>query len=434
MSLGLRKASFPGSKCSSARTCANPCSRRRPDLPRRVGTVAICQRGSARPQPRLALVVSPREKSPLARWATGPPVPRKGLSCRCRVAIATPLTSARHRHFDAPPHPPLLRRPGSPRAARAPPTRLRARSEPSARFGRFRADSGAARSGVSVRAGERSSGAIGEDSAHIVAPRYRLRQRSETARTSSGLFASPGRTARGLGRVRAGSGLTRSVRYRFGPRRADSAAPHWPAARERARRPPSRGARAARAASGLIGNRSGGPEHARRCSGRLGGARLAGPPARRTPLWRARGGGGAGSATPGPAHGAQRRRPSRRTARLARGIRAAAAAAAGSGGGGGARGGGGGGGSNGDGDRRRAHRDGSPSNAKRRRGRRRRCLRRSGRAALPQPARGSPSRGSGWHGEPLSSAPTPHRVPHSAPSRSVQSGAAWVPELRPRVL
>lgn len=224
----------------------------------------------------------------------------------CSVAV---VLLSRHRSprlgtaiLTPPPRParPSSAVPAAPARPLAPPTRLRVRSERSARFGRFRADSGAAHSGVSVRAGERSSGAIGEDSAHIGAPRYRLRLRSDTARARSGLFASPGRTTRGLGRVRAGSGLTRSVRYRFGPRRADSAAPHWPASRERARRPPSHGARAARAASGLIGTRSKGPEHARQRSGRLGCARLAGPPCPQDPP-QARLGGEAERARPPPA-------------------------------------------------------------------------------------------------------------------------------------
>lgn len=64
-----------------------------------------------------------------------------------------------------------------------------------------------------------NSGALGKDSAHLGFPRdrlTRLRAGSEKTRADSGFFDSAGRTARGLGRVRAGSG---AVRYRFGPRR-----------------------------------------------------------------------------------------------------------------------------------------------------------------------------------------------------------------------
>lgn len=124
---------------------------------------------------------------------------------------------------------PRPRRSSSLPAARAPrpfvsppPLCLRVRSERSARFGRFRAHSGTARSVVSVRAGEGEfgrdrrglgtarlfsrpphppSGAIGKDSGELGILRPSGPDRSGTRPCSGGLGFP-----------------TRSVRYRFGPR------------------------------------------------------------------------------------------------------------------------------------------------------------------------------------------------------------------------
>lgn len=77
------------------------------DMPTGLGSTSAPPRSSR---------VAPRAGT-FSTVGNSPPVPWEGLSCRCRVAIATPLTSARHRHLDARPRPPVLRRPGSPRAA-----------------------------------------------------------------------------------------------------------------------------------------------------------------------------------------------------------------------------------------------------------------------------------------------------------------------------
>lgn len=256
----------------------NPCSRRRPDLPQRVGIVAICQCGWAPPQPRLALVVSPREKSPLARWATGPPVPRKGLSCRWRVAIAIPLTSARHRHFDTPPHPPLLRRPGSPRAAARPahppsgaigafgPVRSLSGGFGRCPFGRLRsgrrAELGCNRRGLGTHRSSSlpPSAEIGRGSNELGTIRLAGPHRSGTRPRSGGLGSHPIRQVplraapRGLGRAplasrqgaRAPAAFARgpSGSGRFGPHRKSVGRPRTrssalgPARRRSARRPP----------------------------------------------------------------------------------------------------------------------------------------------------------------------------------------------------
>lgn len=101
----------------------------------------------------------------------------------------------------------------------APPLALRLRSERSARFGRFRAASGSARSGAAVRAGEGVRRSVRKSSAFLATASSRLRARSEKTRAGSGFFDPAGRTARGLGPVRARSGgEARAVRYRFGPR------------------------------------------------------------------------------------------------------------------------------------------------------------------------------------------------------------------------
>lgn len=155
-----------------------------------------------------------------------------------------PLTSPHNDHLGAPPPPPASPPPSRQPARRdrssarpweelaAPPPSspppaprpfcLRVRSERSARFGRFRADSGSARSGVSVRAGEGEfgrdrrglgtdrlssrpphppSGRIGKDSGELGILRPSGPDRSGT-RPCSGALGFP----------------SRSVRYRFGPR------------------------------------------------------------------------------------------------------------------------------------------------------------------------------------------------------------------------
>ncbi|KAM6359935.1 deformed epidermal autoregulatory factor 1 homolog isoform 1-T1 [Alca torda] len=96
--------------------------------------------------------------------------------------------------------------------------RLRVRSERSARFGRFRADSGSARSGR-----RRGIRARSERTRHRSAPLAPAsaafgRDRKKT-RTSSVFFDPPGRAASGTRPRSGGLGLAaRSVRYRFGPR------------------------------------------------------------------------------------------------------------------------------------------------------------------------------------------------------------------------
>lgn len=339
------------------------------------------------------------------------------LSCRCRVAIATRLTSARYRHLGAPPRPPLLRRPGSRRAATRPahppsgtigafgPVRSLSGGFGRCPFGRLRSgrreELGCDRRGLGThrRSSLPPSAHIGNGSSALGTLRLAGPHRSGTRPRSGGLGSHPIRQVplraapRGLGRAPLASrqGARAPAAFARGPSSSGRFGPH----RKSVGRPRTRSAPLGRA---------------RRRSSRRP------PPARRTPLRRGRGAGGAGSATPGPAHGAQRG-PGRPTARLARGTWAEAGAAAGSGEGGG----------NGDGGRRRAHRDGSAANAKRRRGRRRRCLRRSGRAALPQPARGCPSPGSG-----------PHRAPEAragtATSLRERSHPLRNPTLRPFTL
>lgn len=318
----------------------------------------------------------------------------------CSVAV---VLLSRHRSprlgtaiLTPPPRPPVLRRPSSPRAA------TRTAHPPSGAIGAFgpvrslsggfgrcpfgrlrsgrRAELGRDRRGLGThrRSSLPPSAEIGHCSSALGTLRLAGPHHSGTRPRSGGLGSHP----------------IRQVPLRAAPRGLGRA----PLASQQGARAPAAFARGP-SGSGRFGPHRNSVERPRTRSSAVGQARLRS--ARRSPLpagppsGAPGGGGGAGSATPGPAHGAARRQLGRRTARFARGTGAAAGAAAGSGGGGGA-----GGGGNGDGGRRRAHPDGSTANAKRRRGRRRRCLRRSGRAALPQPAWGSRNPGSGPHTAP----------------------------------
>ncbi|XP_071894743.1 deformed epidermal autoregulatory factor 1 homolog isoform X3 [Anas platyrhynchos] len=109
------------------------------------------------------------------------------------------MSAARPRRSSSVPAAPAPRGP-------APPLALRLRSERSARFGRFRAASGSARSGAAVRAGEGVRRSVRKSSAFLATASSRLRARSEKTRAGSGFFDPAGRTARGLGPVRARSG------------------------------------------------------------------------------------------------------------------------------------------------------------------------------------------------------------------------------------
>ncbi|XP_047920864.2 deformed epidermal autoregulatory factor 1 homolog isoform X4 [Anser cygnoides] len=116
----------------------------------------------------------------------------------------TPLTSPGRRHVSRPP-PAVLQRPGSPRAAPPRPSLFgcdRSVRPGSVAFGRLRA--------VPVRAPPFGPAkAFGGGSEELGFPRdrlSRLRARSEKTRAGSGFFDPAGRTARGLGPVRARSG------------------------------------------------------------------------------------------------------------------------------------------------------------------------------------------------------------------------------------
>lgn len=210
-----------GLRCSSART--NASSRRhkarsRRDPPQRVAAVAIRLSGRAHLGPRLACVVSPRlgrrEVSSATVGSSRPGDPRpaatRGRRCRYRGQRAAHLASRAPSWRPAPAGPPASRQPV--RRDRSSPRPLsafgcdRSARPGSAAFGRIRA--------LPVRASpfgpaKGNSGAIGEDSAPLGFSRVRLtrlRARSERTRASSGFFDPLGRTARGLGPVRAGSG------------------------------------------------------------------------------------------------------------------------------------------------------------------------------------------------------------------------------------
>lgn len=257
----------------------------------------------------------PRERSPVARWETAPRCPGKG----CRVAVVLLSRHSSPRLGTAiptpPPRPPLLRRPGSPRAA------LRPAHPPSGAIGAFgpvRSLSGGfgccpfgrLRSGRRVELGcdrrglgtHRSSSLppsaeIGHGSSALGTLRLDGPHCSGTRPRSGGLGSHPIRQVplraapRGLGRAPLASrqGAHAPAAFARGPSGSGRFGPH----RNSVERPRTR--------SSAVGQ-------ARRRSAPWS------PPSRRTPLRRARGGGGAGSATPGPAHGAQRRRPGRRTA------------------------------------------------------------------------------------------------------------------------
>lgn len=124
-----------------------------------------------------------------------PLVPRRcGAGALHGVARRSPLLTAAM-PAPLPRRPPVLQHPGSPRAAAvraAPPLSLRVRSERSARFGRFRAASGSARSGAAVRDGEREFG--------------RARKRFGTSRLSS---RPPHPPSGGIGKDSSGLGILR---------------------------------------------------------------------------------------------------------------------------------------------------------------------------------------------------------------------------------
>ncbi|XP_071894742.1 deformed epidermal autoregulatory factor 1 homolog isoform X2 [Anas platyrhynchos] len=174
------------------------------------------------------------------------------------------MSAARPRRSSSVPAAPAPRGP-------APPLALRLRSERSARFGRFRAASGSARSGAAVRAGEGVRRSVRKSSAFLATASSRLRARSEKTRAGSGFFDPAGRTARGLGPVRARSGgEARAVRYRFGPRPRPRPALGL-ASRQAARAP-------------RLGSHRTRPGSARHASGPLGSARPARGGARSAPL------------------------------------------------------------------------------------------------------------------------------------------------------
>lgn len=141
---------------------------------------------------------------------------KKVLSVSMATRRSPRLTTAILAPRPAPAGPPASQQPL--RGGPLPPLRLRVRSERSARFGRFRADSGSARSGR-----RRGIRARSERTRHRSAPLAAASaafgcDRKETRR-SSGFFDPPGRAASGTRPRSGGLGLAaRSVRYRFGPR------------------------------------------------------------------------------------------------------------------------------------------------------------------------------------------------------------------------
>lgn len=154
------------------------------------------------------------ERCPLPRWGAAPrgptPAATQGRSCRYRWQRAAHLASRPPSWRPAPAGPPASRQPlrrdrSSPRPLSAFGCDRSARPG-SAAFGRIRA--------LPARASpfgpaKGNSDAIGENSAPLGFSRVRLtrlRARSERTRASSGFFDPLGRTARGLGPVRAGSG------------------------------------------------------------------------------------------------------------------------------------------------------------------------------------------------------------------------------------
>lgn len=335
-----------------------------------------------------------------------PLVPRRCVARRCTALHGAHLSS---RPPCRPPSP-AARQSSSIPAAPAPRPFVPPRPSPfgcdrsarpgSVAFGRLRA--------VPVRelpfgTAKGNSGALGKGSAHLGFPRdrlTRLRAGSEKTRADSGFFDPAGRTARGLGPVRAGSG---AVRYRFGPRRRGLGRIlrcDWPPAGSAGpapRDPPSpfgrglKGLGTLRAASETLGSTRGAHSET------LGTARRERPSdlgASPPPPGGARGGAAElGAARAGSA-------PLPPPIPSSHGGRRLGGQAAGLSGGGGGRGGGGGGrtraaatarlggeggtagggdGRDRDGGGRRAHRDGRRAAAQRRRGRR---VRRSARAAL----------------------------------------------------